>query len=230
MMRRSLAVAATLGLFLCGARPALAGSVDLPVQVGGAFSVPVQSLKERRFATTVRQRHDFSCGSAALATLLTHHYGRAVGEAEVFDEMFARGDAAAIRRDGFSLLDMKRYLEAHAIASDGFEASVESLAEAKVPAIALIDERGYHHFVVVKGLRGQRVLIGDPAGGTRSLSLDRFEAMRVNAIVFVVVDPPSGVAFNRDADWAVLPAAPGLSHLDGAAASALLPKLGKADF
>lgn len=227
-MRRLLATAVS-ALLLQGA--ALAGSVDLPVQLGGAMSVPVQSLKERRFATTERQLRDFSCGSAALATLLTHHYGRPVGEAKVFDEMFELGDVEAIRRDGFSLLDMKRYLAAHGLESDGFEASIGSLAEAGIPAIALVNERGYNHFVVVKGVRRDTVLIGDPSGGTRALALDRFEAMRVNAILFVVVSPATAPAFNREVDWAAAPAAPvARGRLDGAAASGLWTKLGGADF
>ncbi len=226
---RRLAVAAAASMLLAGA--AVAGSVDLPVQFGGAFSVKVQSLKERRFATTERQLRDFSCGSAALATLLTHHYGRPVGEATVFDEMFALGDVETIRRDGFSLLDMKRYLAAHGLESDGFEASLGSLVEAGIPAIALVNERGYNHFVVVKGIRRDTVLIGDPSGGTRALPLARFEAMRVDSILFVIVSPAPAPAFNRDVDWAAAPAAPIVhGRLDGAAGSGSWTRLGSTDF
>ena len=42
----------------------------------GAFNVPVRSMQELKFTETVRQGFDFSCGSAALATLLTYHYDR----------------------------------------------------------------------------------------------------------------------------------------------------------
>lgn len=229
-MSRLASTLALAGALLAG--PVIAGSVDLPLQISGAYSVKVQSLKERRFATTERQLRDFSCGSAALATLLTHHYGRPVGEASIFDEMLALGDAAAIRRDGFSLLDMKRYLAAHGIDADGFEASTTSLYSEGVPAIALVNERGYHHFVVVKGVREATVLIGDPAAGTRALPLARFEAIRANAIFFVIVDRSLPAAFNRDADWAAAPAAPlRQGGLDGAATSAtLLPKFGRSDF
>ncbi|RYF14189.1 MAG: peptidase C39, partial [Oxalobacteraceae bacterium] len=38
------------------------------------FTAPVTSLIGRRFETVVRQQYDFSCGSAALATLLRYHY------------------------------------------------------------------------------------------------------------------------------------------------------------
>ena len=76
---------------------ARAGTVEVPVQVGGAYSVPAISLKEARFRATVRQQYDFSCGSAALSTLLTHHYGLAVSEQEVFEEMFRRGEGRKLQ-------------------------------------------------------------------------------------------------------------------------------------
>ena len=69
-----------------------AGVVDVRVPPGGDYSVRVVSVKEARFRTTVRQQYDFSCGSAATATLLTFQYGMPVSEAEVFMQMYARGD------------------------------------------------------------------------------------------------------------------------------------------
>ena len=47
--------------------------------------------------------------------------------------MFVRGDQAKIKREGFSLLDMKRYLEAHGFEADGFEEPLDKLAEARHP-------------------------------------------------------------------------------------------------
>ena len=66
-------------------------AADIPVRLphSGAYSLRVTSLKEARFKTTIPQQYDFSCGSAALATLLTHHYARPVGEQEVLREMYA---------------------------------------------------------------------------------------------------------------------------------------------
>ena len=40
----------------------------------GSMKVSVQSFQGRKFSTTVKQEYDFSCGSAALATLLTFSY------------------------------------------------------------------------------------------------------------------------------------------------------------
>lgn len=168
---------------------------------GGEYSVRVRSLKEAKFRSTVRQQYDFSCGSAALATLLTYHYEHPVTETEVFQYMYARGDQATIQREGFSLLDIKGYLEGHGYEADGFETTLDKLAEVSVPAMVLINENGYQHFVVVKGLRGNEVLIGDPSMGSRILQRPRFEAMWVNSIVFVITSVRDTQTFNASADW-----------------------------
>ena len=182
-----------------------AGTVTPPPQIGGTYAVPVASMKEVRFSATVRQQYDFSCGSAALATLLTHHYGFAVNEQIVFKEMYDRGDQQKIRREGFSLLDMKRYLEAHGFQADGYEAELDKLAAVGIPAIVLLRENGYNHFVIVKGARDGRVLVGDPAFGTRAFPRARFESRWPSKILFVITNRQELAVFNRDADWRVAP-------------------------
>lgn len=208
---------------------AQAGSVDVPVQYGGAYAVPTTSLREARYVATLRQQYDFSCGSAALATLLTHHYGRPVDENRIFEEMFRAGDQQKIRVEGFSLLDMKRYLEAHGFQADGFQEPVDRLPAAGIPAIVLINESGYNHFVVVKGLRDGRVLLGDPSSGTRAMSRARFEAMWVNEILFVISSHSPQARFNLESDWQVAPRAP-IAQAGDTSGVASLPRLGPADF
>ncbi|MCE3261539.1 MAG: peptidase [Pseudoduganella sp.] len=198
---------------------------------GASFVVPVTSLKEARFRSTVRQQYDFSCGSAALATLLSYHYDFPVTEQEIFRDMFLRGDQPRIRREGFSLLDMKRYLALRGFTADGFEQPLEQLAQAGLPAIVLVADNGYRHFVVLKGVQGQRVLLGDPAGGTRALSRRAFEAIWQNRLLFVIHSRPGKPRFNDTADWRVAPQA---LLADGVMRDSLrdvtVPKLGAGDF
>jgi predicted double-glycine peptidase len=211
--------------------PALAVQAADFTAGGASFVVPVTSLKEARFRGTVRQQYDFSCGSAALATLLSHHYDFPVTEQEIFRDMFARGDQPRIRREGFSLLDMKRYLATRGFTADGFEQALDKLAQARLPAIVLVAENGYRHFVVIKGLQGQRVLLGDPAGGTRALPRQAFEAIWQNRLLFVIHGRPGTPHFNETADWRVAPQA---MLAEGIVRDSLrdvtLPKLGASDF
>lgn len=210
MKRASIIVLlAGLGLNMdFGLASAQAGALDLAVLGSAGFRVPATSLKEMRFRTTLRQQYDFSCGSAAVATLLSHHYGYPVNEQQVFEQMYAQGDRNKIRREGFSLLDIKRFLASRGFPSDGFRLPLQKLADARLPAIVLLSENGYHHFVVVKGVSDQRVLIGDPSGGTRSLPRARFEDMWNSKLLFVIHDHPGPVLFNDAAEWRATPPAP----------------------
>src|ERR1700733_5558556 len=85
-----LAVAACAGL---GMPPAQAGTIYLNgLMVGaGNATVSVKSFQERKFSTTIKQEYDFSCGSAALATLLTFSYQKPVGESDGFASLFLNG-------------------------------------------------------------------------------------------------------------------------------------------
>ena len=100
-------------LVLCAffaARSAAAGTIWLPDVADGSANVSTTSVAERKFKEIVRQQFDFSCGSAALATLLTYHYNRPTDEMTAFRYMYEKGDQEKIAQAGFSLLDMKGYL------------------------------------------------------------------------------------------------------------------------
>jgi len=218
---------------LTGALSALAapeGRAEIPIQSGGAFSVPVVSMKEQRFQKTIHQQYDFSCGSAALATLLTHHYNFPVSEQEVFREMFTRGDQAKIKKEGFSLLDIKNYLATRGFDADGYVAEIDKLSVAGVPAIVLVKEQGYYHFVVVKGLRDGRVLIGDPSSGTKVIPKTQFTEMWANKILFVIKNKLETARFNAEHDWRATPMSPIAAGHHRGAADYGLPKRGPADF
>ena len=209
---RAIAALAAAFVLACPLHASALGAAPVLGESGHPYVMPVRTIKElrhaRAFRTTIHQRYDFSCGSAALATLLTFHYRRPVDEATVFRAMFNAGDQAKIRAHGFSLLDMKRFLESAGYQADGVQVSLEELAKVGVPAIALVNENGYRHFVVVKGFRGERVVVGDPALGTRILSREHFERSRVGGIFFVIRSHLDVAAFNQPADWGSLLPAP----------------------
>ena len=152
LTRIACGFAATAVLYV-GLASAPASAGDIFVAAGGANTrVNVKSMADRKFQRVVSQQYDFSCGSAALATLLTYHYDRDTTEVDAFQNMWAVGDQARIRELGFSLLEMKKYLESINLKADGFQVSLDRIQEIGVPGIALIEVRGYRHFVVIKGI------------------------------------------------------------------------------
>jgi uncharacterized protein len=197
--------AATLGA------PARAGSLYLDGVGfgGGAASLTVESFQEQKYQNTIAQEHDFSCGSAALATLLTYNYKVPVTEDQVFKSMFENGDKETISKSGFSLLDMKKYLDRRGIDSAGFRAPLAKLQEVRLPAIVLINVRGYRHFVVLEGIRNGRVLLSDPANGSRTEQLGVFQAQWTGVFFLILNDVDQAQAtFNSGQRWATAPGAP----------------------
>ena len=201
-------VAAQVATALCLAWGAPASAQVSLIEGGATYSVNVITMRDIPFRTVVRQQYDYSCGSAALATLLTHHYGLRVNEAQVFKAMYERGDQAKIREVGFSLLDMKRYLEARGLAADGYRANFDQLAAAKAPALLVVRTGTYRHFVVLKGVRDGKVLIGDPALGLKIYDREEFMQMW-NGIAFAIHDSASpDSAYNRQEEWSPWAVAP----------------------
>jgi uncharacterized protein len=185
-----------------------AATMALNDNVGNTYTLHIATLKEVKYRNTIHQKYDFSCGSAAVATLLTYQYGYPVNEQAVFEQMYAHGDRKKINKEGFSLLDIKLYLASIGFDADGFRASLDQLQKANLPAIVLIEDRGYHHFVVIKGIRYGRVLVGDPARGTRAIPVDRFNQLWRNGLLFVIHNRREFAHFNADSDWHSAPLAP----------------------
>ena len=141
---------------------------------------PVKSLLEMRRDQTVVQQWDLSCGAAALATLLTYQHGDPVPEREIAEGLIRREEyiarPALIRlRQGFSLLDLKRYVEQRGYTGTGYGGlTLENLIE-RAPIMVPVNLYGYNHFVVFRGMMGNRVLLADPAWGKRTMLRERFE-------------------------------------------------------
>lgn len=181
----------------------------IPTIPGAMFQVDIGTVLDRRFYSVVRQQYDFSCGSAALATLLRYHYGVPANEEMTFNGMWENGDQAAIRQKGFSLLDMKRYLQSIGLKTEGYRVTLDQVAKTQIPGIALIVSKGYRHFVVIKGVSDENVLVGDPARGLLRVPRDVFQ-QQWDGLYFVITDhPDTGRAtFNRAGQWASVGRAP----------------------
>ena len=176
---------------------------------GGAVTMNIASFQEKKYAATLAQQYDFSCGSAALATLLTYNYGIRVNERDVFNDMIEHGDKKVIAQSGFSLLDLKNYLTRRGMESNGYRAPLEKLAEVRVPAIVLVNVRGYNHFVVLDGIHDGWVLLSDPANGMRSETIGEFERQWTGIFFLIVTNADEAQKrFNKPDRWAAAPTPP----------------------
>lgn len=150
-------------------------------------NVLVRPDSDVKYHGIVRQAYDYSCGSAALTTLLNGYLGRQFQERQIMEGLLRFGETEKIvERRGFSLLDMKRLVTALGHPSGGFRATTRDLVVLDHPAIAPIGYAGFKHFVVIKGFKDGRVFVADPALGNISFTIQRFEEVWLDNVLFIV--------------------------------------------
>ena len=162
---------------------------------------PVRSFHEIRQDKVARQRWDMSCGSAALSTLLTYHLNDPTPETAIIVWILRRTDPVRVQsRGGFSLLDLKRFVQSRGYTAEGYaDLSLTDLVNLGMPAIVPVRVKGYDHFVVFRGVVGDRVLVADPVFGNLTMRAGRFVEIWKNGIGFIVLPrgskpPPSAMA------------------------------------
>jgi predicted double-glycine peptidase len=149
-------------------------------------SQPVQSLLEIRHDRVMIQKWDLSCGAAALATVLHYQFGEPVTEKEIAHALIRRTEYVEHPelvqvREGFSVLDLKRYVQTYRSGSlykgEGLgQLDLSDLIE-RAPIMVPVNALGYNHFVIFRGVMGNRVLVADPAWGNRTMTIDKFQRM-----------------------------------------------------
>lgn len=182
---------------------AAAPAAQIGIGSGIRVAPPARSMKDLRDQTVVRQSFDFSCGAAALATILRHGFGEAVTERQILVQLFDRlseEERRVTRSIGFSLLDLKRVAEARGYAAQGFRLEPQQLGMLGGPVIVFIEPRGYKHFAVLRGVRGDRVYLADPSRGNIRMPVHAFLEGWLQddrkGIIFVV-EPKTGLPHGR---------------------------------
>ena len=138
------------------------------------------TLKELRDQYVVKQQLDYSCGAAALATLMVYYYGENTSEKEILELLNTRlqtmteEERARKTRIGFSLLDLKIVAQQEGYQAAGFKLSVDQLPQLLAPVIVHLRPFGYYHFAVLRGVAGDRVYLADPGRGNLRMSIERF--------------------------------------------------------
>ena len=182
-----------LGLLFSGF-PQAARAAEVPVRLlgGGVMTKKVESYRERRLRQVIPQTLDFSCGAAALSSLLHYHYGIPINEKQAILGMFNYGDQEGIRQRGFSLLDMKKLCLSLNYQGTGYQVlDVKKLKELDIPVVTLMDTRTYKHFVVIRKVDDDFVYIADPSFGNRKMRLEDFDKAW-NRVIFVVTGKING--------------------------------------
>ena len=144
--------------------------LNLPSAVG---SLPIKTWKQLRDADLEKQDLDYSCGSAATATILRSFYGRDIYEKDILDEVVLVGDDGTA-----SFSDLQQAVKKFGFKAIGVSANFEKLKTIKIPAIVYLRYRDKDHFSVIRGINDQGVVwLGDPSWGNRKFTEHQFRDM-----------------------------------------------------
>jgi uncharacterized protein len=197
------------------AMPLAARAADVEIGLRTRVELPLKSMKDLRDQGLVRQQLDYSCGAAALATMLRHGFGDAVTERDILRDLFDRlsqDEAGERRKAGFSLLDLQHVAQARGYKAQGFRLAPEQLPRLGGPVIVYVEPRGYKHFAVLRGVRGDRVYLADPSRGNIRMPAYKFLESWLDetgqGIIFVV-EPKGGLP---DRATTLAPPAAGLTQ------------------
>lgn len=152
--------------------------------------VYTKSWVELKRQNVVMQQRDFSCGAAALATVIKYQWDGNVTETQLLLETGKMLTAEELKdriENGLSLTDLRRLsVRVGYLASIG-RLTYEKLSESKVPLIVGIVVNGYDHFVVYRGSDCQYVYLADPARGNVRTPIPEFVKQWQKNLVLVVV-------------------------------------------
>lgn len=189
-------------------------------------SVQIEPFEVLKYRHIVRQAYDYSCGSAALVTIMNFDLGVVVTEQQAMEGMMQQGEKEKIiARRGFSLLDMKRYLVSVGIEAAGFRGEVNDLLNLENPALVPIDFGGSKHFVVLRGVRNGLAYIADPSAGNLVFSLSKFASLWDRNTFFIVYPPKGTLALHQ---LALSDQELGVTDMDRIKDQAILSPLGNA--
>lgn len=117
----------------------------------------------------VKQDYDFSCGSAALASILNGFYGVHVTEKDMLQAMPQDGAA--------SFADLAEVAKKYGLKSAGLIIEYKRLLQLNIPTIVHLKYKGLDHFSVVRGVSTDWVWLGAPSWGNRRLHKSQFLSM-----------------------------------------------------
>lgn len=145
----------------------------------------VKSWIEFKNERLTRQNYDYSCGSAALATLLSHYYDTNVTEETILKSVLeVKGiDKQALEledqegNNGLSFYDLSQYTSTQGFKAVGIALGMEELKKLQIPVIVFVKIRKQEHFTVLKKMDERYAYLADPSFGNIRVSHAKFKEM-----------------------------------------------------
>jgi predicted double-glycine peptidase len=146
---------------------------------------PIKSWVEFKNDNLVRQKYDYSCGSASLATIMHHFYNQNMSEKSILNDVLKmkglekknREDLEDDKTISLSFFELSQYVKSKGFKAVGLALDLESLKKLKAPVILFVKIRKNEHFTVFKGIDKNYVYLADPSFGNTKIRVSKFKEM-----------------------------------------------------
>jgi uncharacterized protein len=141
-------------------------------------SKAITPYRELRYQGVVGQTSYYTCGPAAIATLLIHYYGIETSEQEILElskEAMKKRGQDPDQGKGIDALTLQEALKAKGISAQGMKISPQNLADyfnrGGVPIILHVTNPQLHYIVAI-AMFNDWVVIADPSWGRKIIHFD----------------------------------------------------------
>ena len=169
--------------------------------LSGASATSPTPYRPLRYTHVTGQIDWYTCGAAAVSTLLTYYYGDEVSEQEVLEVAFAATqESGKDPLEGLTALSLKRAMQQRDYQVKAYRVNLEQLVDyfqrGGLPVVAHVTKPQLH-FLVISGIvpdpRTQRpqVLLADPSWGRRIIPLEELVTYKGFSGVILIAVPKS---------------------------------------
>jgi len=136
------------------------------------LAVPITPYRTLRYQGVIGQTNYYTCGAAAVATLLTHYYRQPTTENEILElsEKAMTGSNKKPQERGITALALRQALADKGIQTRGMRLTLTSLADyfrkGGLPVVLHVT-KPQMHYVLAVGMVGDWVILADPSWGRR---------------------------------------------------------------
>jgi uncharacterized protein len=156
------------------------------------FEKNVCTYKQIKLAHIVMQNRDYSCGAAALATILVYFWGDNVTEDQILisiEKILTPEEMKDRIKNGLAISDIRQAAVDMGYLSSIGTMTFQKLTESKVPLIVGITHNKHNHFVVYRGVDCTWVYLADPIRGNIRVPFAEFVSEWQKNAVLVVAKP-----------------------------------------